>query len=287
MKAAYKLVIDANSCTGILFIENGKTSAKNNRQSVAAEREMTNGYIMTEELRGGFCRFDVTTILGDMMNSKNAVFGFIKATVRKPERFAYVQSCLEEYFSAGDYTVQRISQLMGKHGASFGETGETGLTVYNCSNLQQVAFSILHFLILSGFKFASCKHCGRLYATKTLKKEYCNRKSTFEGYEEYSCGEARKKIVDTLNKRRNALGKSLKRRWGLYDCPVDEAIKREIGRGVWNKWESLYWDLETESERLLAKIKERASVENLKEFQKFLYSEKFPKPYEREVETKR
>ena len=161
------------------------------------------------------------------------------------------------------------------------------MTVYRCSDLPQVAFSILHFLILGGFKFASCKHCGRLYATKTLKKEYCNRKSTFKGYEEYSCGEARKQIVDTLKARRKALGTSLKRRWEIYDCPVDDVTKREAGRGVWNKWESLYWDLETESERLLAKIKERASVENLKEMQDFLYSEKFPKPYEREAELKR
>ena len=56
---------------------------------------------------------------------------------------------------------------------------------------------------------------------------------------------------------------------------------------MWNKWESVYWDLETESERLLAKIKEQASVENLKELQDFLYCEKFPKPYEREVSLKR
>ena len=76
MKATYKLTIDAKSCTGLLFVENKKTGAKNSPQSAEAERETAKGYIMTEARRGGFCRFDVTTILGDMMSSKNALHTF-------------------------------------------------------------------------------------------------------------------------------------------------------------------------------------------------------------------
>ncbi len=286
MATVFKLALDKNGNAGLLSIVG--EIRRNSHLKQAAEKESANGYIMSNSAPcGGHLRFDITTIIGDIENDSNALFDFVKATVDKPERYAYTQGQLKDYFADADFSVQRIEQLMGKFNASFGETGAKGFTVYTCANIQQVVFSILHFLILNGYKFANCRHCGRLYATKTLKKEYCNRKSTFKGYEEYSCGEARKQIVDTLKARRIALRTSIKRRWGIYDCPVDDVTKREAGRGVWNKWESVYWDLETESERLLAKIKEQASVENLKELQDFLYSEKFPKPYEREVSLKR
>ena len=274
MKAAYKLTIDAKSCTGLLFIENEKTGAKNSPQSAEAERETAKGYIMTEARRGGFCRFDITTILGDMMNNKNTVFDFIGATVEKPERFANVQSCLEEYFSAGDYTVQRISQLMGKHGASFGKTGETGLTIYNCSNLQQVAFSILHFLILDGFKFANCKHCGRLYATKTLKTVYCNRKSPYSGYERYTCKDAVKHINDSLEKRRKTVYERLRVRADEY--------------GYHSKYGEVFRAFQDRCTDYKAAIKKTASVDNLQQYSEYLQSgEGLPKRYERIKETMR
>lgn len=274
MKAAYKLTIDAKSCMGLLFIENEKTGTKNSRQSAAAGREAANGYIMTEELRGGFCRFDITTILGDMMTDKNAVFNFIRATVEKPERFAYVQSCLEEYFSAGDYTVQRISQLMGKHGASFGETGEKGVTVYRCSDLPQVAFSILHFLILGGFKFASCKHCGRLYATKTLKTVYCNRKSPYSGYEQYSCKDAVKHINDSLEKRRRTVYERLRVRADEY--------------GYHSKHGEVFRVFQDRCTDYKATIKKTASVDNLQRYNEYLQrGEGLPKRYERIKETRK
>lgn len=268
MKIAYKLTIDAKSCTGLLSIVNNKTDTKNSRLSAAAEREAANGYIMTGERSGGFCRFDITTILGDMMTDKNAVFDFIKVTAKKPERFAYVQSCLEEYFSAGDYTVQRISQLMGKHGASFGETGETGLTIYNCSDLQQVAFSILHFLILGGFKFAGCKHCGRLYATKTLKAVYCSRKSTYRGYERYTCKDAVKHINDSLEKRRKTVYERLRVRADEY--------------GYHSKYGEVFRDFQDRCTEYKVTIKKEASVRNLQEYSSYLQNgEGLPKRYER------
>lgn len=286
MKAAYKLTIDAKSCTGLLFIANDKAGIKNNRLSAAAEREAANGYIMTEARSGGFCRFDITTILGDMMTDKNAVFDFIKATVDKPERFVYVQSCLEEYFAAGDYSVQRISQLMGKHGASFGETGETGLTVYHCSDLQQVAFSILHFLILGGFKFASCKHCGRLYATKTLKTVYCNRKSLYSGYERYTCKDAVKHIIDSLNKRCRVIDERLRQKEKAWAMSEDEDGKLEIDRT--HKYYKARLSFGIKCADYKAKVKEAPTVENLQEFSRFLYSgEGLPKRYERIKETMR
>lgn len=272
MKMTYKLILNSQGNIGQLFIEN--VGKNNSRQITTAEKEAANGYIMGT-LSGGFCRFDITTILGDMMTGENAVFDFIKATVEKPERFVYVQNCLAEYFTAEDFTIQKISQLMGKFGASFGEVGTTGATVYHCSDLQQVAFSILHFLILNGFKFASCKHCGRLYATKTLKIKYCNRKSTFKGYEEYSCDEARNRIVDSLEKRRKS----------VYEWLRQRSDGRQYGftpRSEYRKYGEALDIFSNKCNDFKAAIKEAASIENLQRYSEYLYSgEGLPKRYER------
>lgn len=272
MKTAYKLTIDSKNCIGLLFIVSEKSGTKNSRQNAAAEREAAGGYIMNDERECGFCRFDITTILGDMMTENNAVFDFIKATVEKPERFIYVQNCLEEYFSSGDYTVQRISQLMGKHKAPFGETEKKGVTVYHCSDLPQVAFSILHFLILDGYKFSNCKHCGRLYATKTLKTVYCNRKSLYSGYEQYSCKDAVKHINDTLEKRRKVVYERLRVKADEY--------------GYHSKYGEVFRTFQNRCTNYKTTIKKIASVDNLQQYNRYLQSgEGLPKRYERIKET--
>lgn len=286
MKTAYKLTIDPKNCIGLLFIVSEKSGTKNSRQNAAAEREAAGGYIMNDERKCGFCRFDITTILGDMMTENNAVFDFIRATVEKPERFIYVQNCLEEYFSSGDYTVQRISQLMGKHKAPFGETGKKGVTVYRCSDLPQVAFSILHFLILDGYKFSNCKHCGRLYATKNLKTVYCNNFSPFPGYERYSCKDAVKRINDSLNKRCRAIDSALHQREKQLATSEDDDGKLHIDRT--HKIYKMREAFGIKCASYKDKIKDNPTVENLEAYSHFLYSgEGLPKRYERLKETLR
>ena len=188
MATVFKLTLDKNGNAGLLSIVG--EIRRNSHLKQAAEKESTNGYIMSDSAPCG---------------ASNALFDFVKATVDKPERYAYTQGQLKDYFADADFSVQRIEQLMGKFNASFGVTGSKGFTVYTCANIQQVVFSILHFLILNGYKFANCRHCGRLYATQNLKNIYCSRTSPYPGYERYYCKDAVKRINDALEKRRDTV----------------------------------------------------------------------------------
>lgn len=52
---------------------------------------------------------------------------------------------------------------------------------YNCDTVGDVVAAIVHYYLLHNYKLISCKHCGRIFATSTLKQEYCkNRISPFE-----------------------------------------------------------------------------------------------------------
>lgn len=162
---------------------------------------------------------------------------------------------------------------MGKFNASFGETGAKGFTVYTCANIQQVVFSILHFLILNGYKFANCRHCGRLYATQNLKNTYCSRTSPCPGYERYYCKDAVKRINDALEKRRKTVYERLRIRANEY--------------GYGSKYGTIFRNFQDKCYEYKAKIKENASIENLTAYAAYLQSgEGLPKRYERIKRTR-
>ena len=148
-----------------------------------------------------------------------------------------------------------------------------GFTVYTCANIQQVVFSILHFLILNGYKFANCRHCGRLYATQNLKNIYCSRTSPYPGYERYYCKDAVKRINDALEKRRDTVYKRLRVRAQEY--------------GYSSKHGTILRNFQDKCCEYKAKIKENASIENLTAYAAYLQSgEGLPKRYERIKRTR-
>lgn len=72
---------------------------------------------------------------------------------------------------------------------------------YQCFSLSDMIFSILHFLAINEYKIAQCEHCGRYFATLSLKQEYCPRNSTYPGKEDYSCYDAVKRIRQELRRK--------------------------------------------------------------------------------------
>lgn len=80
---------------------------------------------------------------------------------------------------------------------------------YQCYSLSDAIFSIWHFLALNKYKFNKCKHCGRYFATKSYKQEYCSRNSTYPKKEEYTCYEAVKRIRQDLNRQHRAIYQNL------------------------------------------------------------------------------
>lgn len=45
------------------------------------------------------------------------------------------------------------------------------------TDISQVLFALMNYYSLNGYKLKRCKHCQKWFATKSLKNEYCHRKS--------------------------------------------------------------------------------------------------------------
>ena len=82
---------------------------------------------------------------------------------------------------------------------------------YTCFNIQDIIFSVMHYLILHKYKFRECRHCGRYFATKSDKNKYCKRKSPYKGYgrhkscEHLECEKAVRYISQRIRLERNRI----------------------------------------------------------------------------------
>lgn len=130
---------------------------------------------------------------------------------------------------------------------------------YSCSTIEDMIISVFHYLISNGYKIARCKVCGKYFATKSLKKEYCTRKSPLKGYENKTCYEAKKAMWEKLQLRKN----KLKSRLAIHPVKLEDFI-------------IVTWEYEDE-------IKENPTAVNLQKYSDFLFieSENIYKKYER------
>lgn len=74
-----------------------------------------------------------------------------------------------------------------------------------CDNFRGVVFSILYFYLIKGFKIVSCPHCGKYFATRTLKQKYCTRKSPYNGYEHLNCEQAVRNIKQECTRHKKKI----------------------------------------------------------------------------------
>lgn len=104
------------------------------------------------------------------------------------------------------YTFQSVSEIRDftiRELFNF-HTGQPFRHSYNCHSLADIICSVWHYLILHDYKFARCNHCGRYFATQTLKKQYCDRNSTYKNFEHLNCEQAVRNIKQKLARRKNS-----------------------------------------------------------------------------------
>lgn len=75
---------------------------------------------------------------------------------------------------------------------------------YSCYSLADIICSVWHYLILHDYKFSCCNHCGEYFATQTLKKLYCDRRSPYPGFEQHNCEQAVRNIKQKLARRKKS-----------------------------------------------------------------------------------
>ena len=128
---------------------------------------------------------------------------------------------------------------------------------YTCFNIQDIIFSVLHYLILHKYKFRKCRHCGRYFSTNSDKTIYCKRKSPYKGYgrltncEHLECEKAVRYICQQIRLERNRIDDHL--------CDLDRKNNTENSSEFLNK-----------CAEYTEEMKRHFTVENLKGYEKLL-----------------
>jgi len=120
---------------------------------------------------------------------------------------------------------------------------------YSCATYNDVIFSILHYYVFAKLKVQRCRHCGKFFAVKSLKTEYCKEKSSLAGYESKTCYVARKAAWDTLQKKKKKVLE-----WLSY---------HQIARDKSDVLNTIY--------KLEDIIKQSPTAENIQKYHDFLY----------------
>lgn len=127
---------------------------------------------------------------------------------------------------------------------------------YTSSEIVDVVFSSIHFALENGYKFSECAHCGRWFfkdgSRAGSRKKYCNRQSTFKGYEHLPCEQAVRNISQELQREKKR----------IYNSIVREHLSTE----------KCVYDFLDKCAEYMSKIKECASVQNLSDYWNYLLS---------------
>lgn len=125
---------------------------------------------------------------------------------------------------------------------------------YESTDIKDIIFSSIHFALENGYKFSQCSHCGRWFfkdgSRAGSRKKYCNRKSTFNGYEHLPCEQAVRNINQELQREKKR----------IYNSMVREHLNTE----------QFVYDFLDECAEYMTKIKKCASVQNLSDYWTFL-----------------
>lgn len=125
---------------------------------------------------------------------------------------------------------------------------------YETDNMKDLIFSTIHFALENGYKLVQCEHCGKWFFKsgdrKGSRKKYCDRNSTYSGYEHLNCEQAVRNIKQELQREKKRIYNSMVRE---HDCK-----------------EPFVYDFLDGCAEHMAKIQECASVQNLSDYWGFL-----------------
>lgn len=217
--------------------------------------------------------FDATTELFDFYNGYGRLYAYSCKYGTAEHSIIAAKKHISDYEN-DRVELSDIEIEMGYGNISFPiiAYGEN-VPIYKCGNIQSVILCVLRFFLANGYKKAKCRHCGRLYVTKNLHIKYCNRYSTYSGYERYVCKDAVKHINDSLEKRRKMVYERLRSKASEY--------------GILSKHSEIFNNYCAKCAEYKAKIKDTASIANLTAYSNYLQNGKdLPKRYERVKEAR-
>lgn len=136
---------------------------------------------------------------------------------------------------------------------------------YICNTIYDMIYAVFHYLALHNYKIAKCRHCGRQFMTTNLRNTLCiDRKTPYtyitpNGEKKYSledkcCRDAVGTIKSRFRQRRKVVGQSYD---DYYDSDHTEKRKQ----------------FENKASEYVKDIRISPSEYNLKEYEKFLFTD--------------
>lgn len=112
-------------------------------------------------------------------------------------------------FSLQDVDKIRIASRMKSNYLPVSINDTTSMEFDDLTNVTQVMVALLYYYSYYGFKLVKCRHCGRWFATKSLKNQYCKQISPCCGEilkgENKSCEQAVRQIMQNCTRLRGAI----------------------------------------------------------------------------------
>ena len=160
-------------------------------------------------------------------------------------------------FSLSEVDKLRIQNRMKSYYLPGGIDDEPGMEFDDLANVTQVVIALLYFYSYYGFKLVKCRHCGRWFATKSLKNLYCNQTSPccsniLKGSEK-NCEQAVRQITQNCTRLRNGIR-----------TKASSTISAQLYQSTFLN------EFETQNAVLEAAAKDKPTVENLTAYYNFL-----------------
>lgn len=188
-------------------------------------------------------------------------------------------------------TLQIMEEMRIKHEIEIWCSIEDGFYKYfECKTMRSIMFSVFHYLVMNGKCLKKCNLCGKWFVPKEAQENFCCRSFEYTNWQgklkKYdNCQSARTLIIQSLKARRNKIKKTLEKRVEREGVPFveietvadyQEALKQYPANRIFDSFKK-------EWERHEKIIKTAPSIENLMEYEKFLYvaCEQYYKRYAR------
>ena len=112
-----------------------------------------------------------------------------------------------------------------------------GIHFSGLATVTQVLISALYFYAYHDYKLARCQHCGKWFATKNLKKKYCDRVSPcfgtiVKGKTPLSCEQAVRNILQKCSRKKNRITTKMNQRSAIKypDSTYEDTFNADCSR---------------------------------------------------------
>ena len=152
----------------------------------------------------------------------------------------------------------RISNRMAVNYLPVSLNDKDGMRFEGLKTVTQVMIAALYYYAYHDFKLVRCKHCSTWFATKTLKKEYCDRISPcfdtiIKGKTPLPCEKAVRNIFQKCGRIKNRI-----------ETKANQTVSAQLHRN------SFIDQFQRECEPLYLSAKESPTVQNLTNYYNFL-----------------